>query len=306
MDDDSFTDEDNLLSTFSPRFSASYEFAEDWRINGSVGRYFKIPPYTILGFRNNEGSLINQNSQYTESDHYVLGLEHYFGPSSNITLEGFYKRYDDYPVSVLDQVSLANKGAGFEILGSEAIETVGRGRSYGLELQYQQKLTNNFYGIFAYTFFYSEFTGFDRDTYLPSVWDSRHLLSFTSGYKLNKNWEVSARYRFAGNTPFVPTNLDATLESYPEVILDYSRLGEEELYTFSQLDLRIDKKWNFEKISLNVFVEAQNILGQEQPQPTQYGLTRNDNGTVVNPRSLTAIDTDTGQIIPSLGVVIDF
>lgn len=306
VDDDSFTNKDNLLSTFSPRFSASYEFAEDWRINGSVGRYYKIPPYTILGFRNNEGVLINQNSEYTVSDHYVLGLEHYFGPSSNITLEGFYKRYDDYPVSVLDQVSLANKGAGFEILGSEDIETVGRGRSYGLELQYQQKLTNNFYGIFAYTFFYSEFTGFDRDVYLPSVWDSRHLLSFTSGYKLNKNWEVSARYRFAGNTPFVPTDQDATLESYPEIVLDYSRLGEDKLDVFSQLDLRIDKKWNFEKLSLNVFVEAQNVLGQEQPQPTQYGLSRNANGAIANPRSLTAIDTDTGQIIPSLGVVIDF
>ncbi|WP_350286938.1 TonB-dependent receptor [uncultured Croceitalea sp.] len=306
MDDDTFTDEDNLLSTISPRFSASYEFSENWRINGSIGRYFKIPPYTILGFRDNDGTLVNENSEYTLSDHYVIGLQHYFGPSSSISLEGFYKRYDDYPVSVLDQVSLANKGADFEILGSEDVETVGRGRSYGLELQFQQKLTNNFYGIFAYTFFYSEFTGFDRNEYLPSVWDSRHLVSFTGGYKLKRNWEVSARYRFAGNTPFVPTDLDGTLANYPEVQLDYSRLGEEKLDVFSQLDLRIDKKWNFEKLSLDVFVEAQNVLGQDIPQPTQFGLARDGSGPVIEPRSLTAIEVDTGQIIPSIGVVVDF
>lgn len=306
MDDDTFTNEDNLLSTFSPRLSVSYEFIEDWKINASVGRYYKIPPYTILGFRNNQNQLVNENVNYTLSDHFVIGIQNYLSPSASISLEGFYKRYDDYPVSVLDDVSLANKGADFEVLGSEDIESVGRGRSYGAELQFQQKLTNNFYGIFAYTFFYSEFTGFDRDRYLPSVWDSRHLISFTGGYKLNRNWEISARYRFAGETPFVPTDIDATLNAYPEIVLDYNRLGQENLNVFSQLDVRIDKKWNFEKLSLNIFAEVQNLLAQEIPQPTQFGLARDSNGQIQNPRSLVAIETDTGQIIPSLGIVLDF
>ncbi|MFD0797499.1 TonB-dependent receptor domain-containing protein [Maribacter chungangensis] len=306
MDDDTFTANDNLLSTFSPRMSASYEFAPDWRLNGSVGRYFKIPPYTILGFRNNANELINQDVDYTLSDHVVLGLQHYFTPSSSISLEGFYKRYEDYPVSVRDGVSLANKGGGFEVLGSEPIETVGKGRSYGAELQFQQKLSNNFYGIFAYTWFYSEFTGFDTSNYIPSVWDSRHLVSFVGGYKFNRNWELSSRYRFAGRTPFVPANLDATLANYPEVILDYQRLGEEKLDIFSALDVRLDKKWNFEKFALNLFVEAQNILGQNNPSPPEYGLNRDASGTIAQPRSLVTIAQGEGSVIPGIGVVIDF
>ena len=306
MDDDSFTQNESLISTFSPRLSASYEFATDWRVNGSIGRYFKIPPYTILGFRNNEDQLVNQNVEYTMSDHFVLGLQHYLSPSASISLEGFYKRYTDYPVSLRDGVSLANKGGGFEVLGSEPIETVGMGRSYGAELQFQQKLSNNFYGIFSYTWFYSEFTGFDTKRYLPSVWDSRHLISFVGGYKLNRNWEFSARYRFAGRTPFVPTNLEATLENYPEVILDYSRLGEEKLTLFSQLDVRLDKKWNFEKFAFDLFIEAQNILGQNIPSPTEFGLNRDDMGRVLEPQSLVVIEEDGGQLIPSIGIVIDF
>lgn len=307
MDNDSFTENDNLFSTFSPRASVSYEFQKDWKVNASVGRYYKLPPYTILGYKNNLGQLVNKNVDYTVSTHYVVGLEHYFSPSSSIAIEGFYKKYEDYPVSVRDRVSLANKGADFEVLGSEEIESVGRGRSYGIELQFQQKLSNNFYGIFAYTWFFSEFTGFDRSLYLPSTWDSRHLLSFTGGIKMKKNWELSARYRFAGKTPFVPTNEQATLISYPEIVLDYSRLGKEKLDVFSQLDIRIDKKWNFKKFSFNVFLEAQNILSQKIPRPTEFGLARNENGNILQPRSLIAIENDnSGQVIPSIGVVLDF
>ena len=306
IDDDTFTSEDNLLSTFSPRLSLSYKFKENWRLNASVGRYFRIQPYTILGFRDNNSNLINQNVDYTRSDHYVLGIQHNFSSSSNISLEGFFKDYSNVPVSVLDGVSLANLGAGFEVLGNEAVETVGRGRSYGLELQFQQKLSNNFYGIFAYTYFFSEFTGFDRSQFLPSVWDSRHLISFTGGYKLNRNWEISARYRFAGTTPFIPTDTDATLDNFPEVILDFDRLGEEQLDVFSQLDIRIDKKWNFKKWSLDVFIEAQNILSQEIPQPTEFGLNRSLDGSIIEPRSLVSIEMDSRQVIPSLGIIVDF
>ncbi|MDB4226513.1 TonB-dependent receptor, partial [Flavobacteriaceae bacterium] len=306
MDDDSFTSSNDLLSSFSPRLSLSYEFLEDWRISATAGRYFKIAPYTILGFKDASGNFTNKESDYTQSDHYVIGLQHYLNPAASISLEGFYKRYTDYPVSVLDQVSLANKGADFEVLGNEDVETVGKGRSYGLEFQYQQKLLNNFYSIFSYTYFFSEFTGFDTAIYIPSVWDSRHLASFVGGYKLKKNWEISSRYRFAGKTPYVPTNLDATLASYPEIILDYTRLGEEKLATFSQLDIRVDKKWNYEQLSLNIFFEIQNVLGQSIPRPNEYGLSRDMSGNLTNPLSLSQINQDTSTSIPSIGIVIDF
>jgi outer membrane receptor for ferrienterochelin and colicin len=306
MDDDSFTTSSGLVSNFSPRLSLSYEFLEDWRISATAGRYFKIAPYTILGFRDSNGILSNQDSDYTQSDHYVVGLQHYLNPAASVSLEGFYKKYSNYPVSVLDQISLANKGADFEVLGNEDVETIGNGRSYGLEFQYQQKLLNNFYSIFSYTYFFSEFTGFETDIYTPSVWDSRHLISFVGGYKLKKNWEISSRYRFAGQTPYVPTNLDATLASYPEIILDYTRLGEEKLATFSQLDIRVDKKWNYNKYSLNIFFEVQNVLGQSIPRPNEYGLSRDMNGNLNNPLSLSQINQDTSTSIPSIGIVVDF
>jgi outer membrane receptor for ferrienterochelin and colicin len=306
MDDDSFTIGNDLFSTFSPRASLSFEFIDDWKINASAGRYFKIPPYTILGFRNLNDDLLNKDVNYTQSDHLVLGLQHILSNSSYASLESFYKKYDDYPVSVIDRVSLANKGGGFEVLGNEEVMSVGQGRSYGMEFLFQQKLSKNFYGIFSYTWFKSEFTGFDNHKYLPSVWDSRHLISFTGGYKLSKQWEISSRFRFAGKTPFVPTDLDATLENYPDIILDYDRLGEQNLDVFSQLDLRIDKKWNFKNMALGLYIDIQNVLAQEIPQTPDYGLNRNSDGTIIEPRSLVEIQNDSGTVIPSIGIIWDF
>lgn len=308
LDADTFTTGSNLIDNLSPRIAASYRLTEDerWKVNASLGRYFKMPTYTMLGFQDIAGNFINRNNRYTKSDHYVAGIEYNWSPTSRITIEGFLKDYSQYPVSVLDQVSLANKGGGFEVLGNEPIVDSGEGQSYGMEVLFQQKLTKNFYGVLAYTYFFSEFSQ-ENGPLLPTVWDSRNLLSFTGGYKLKRNWEISMRYRYAGKTPYVPTNVAASLAAYPRIILDYSRLGDVNLEAFSQGDIRIDKKWNFRRLSFNFYLEIQNFLAQAVPRPQEYGLARTEDGMEVQPRELIVIDTDRTQTpLPSFGFVFDF
>jgi hypothetical protein len=308
VDGNTFTDGGmNMFDTFSPRLSVAYVAAPRWTLNASAGRYFKIPPYTILGFQDNAGNYLNQDSEYIQSDHLVAGLEFLPRRSTRITLEGFYKRYDNYPVSVRDGVSLANLGGGFEVLGNEDIESVGLGRSYGMEMLIQQKLNKNFYGILAYTLYWSEFTGMDRETYLPSVWDNRHLLTFTGGYKLPRNWEIGLRVRYLGPTPFPPVDQEASVDSYPILINDYQRLGNERLEAFNQTDIRIDKKWNFTNWTFNLFLEVTNVLSNDLPNPPSYSLDRGDNGQILQPRRLIQVpDTDNSAALPTIGIVIDF
>ena len=308
MDQDTFTKESSLLENTSPRLALSYILSKDnrWKLNFTVGRYFKIPTYTSLGFKNFYNQYVNKSSKYTRSDHLVSGIEYNSTQSSRFTFEAFYKTYDNYPVSVIDGVSLANKGAGFEVLGNEAIFTNGRGKAYGLEFLYQQKLSNNFYGIFSYTFFYSKFSGLDNK-FLPSVWDNRHLLSFTGGYKLKKNWELSAKFRYNYKTPYAPVDLSSSAKAYPEIIFDYSQLGNYYLNDFGKLDIRIDKRWNYKTTSLNFYIDIENILISNIPVPPEYGLERDDNGEVINPLNLTEVVSESsGSLIPSIGIVFDF
>ena len=306
-DEDNFSTGSKLIDNLSPRVSTSYALTKDRRLkwNNSVGTYFKIPTYTVLGFKNLTGHFTNQNSKYTKSSHYVTGFDYSIGNASKISIEGFIKRYFDFPVSILDGVSLANKGADFEVLGNEDIVTTGEGRTKGIEFLFQQKLTRNFYGIFSYTFFKSEFTDINGD-YLPSVWDSKHLSSFSGGYKLKRNWEISSRWRFAGKTPFVPYDLEASLNNYPNMVLDYSQLGNVKLGNFSQIDVRFDKKWNKENLSINLFIEILNLLAQKIPSPTVFGLERDDFGNILTPLNLVEVDVNRESIIPSFGFSIDF
>ena len=307
-DADSFSQGSNLIDNISPRLSLSFALTDDqrWKVNTSLGRYFKIPTYTMLGFQN-QNLFVNRNASYTQSNHYVAGIEYNLTPASRISVEGFLKQYSNYPISIIDGVSLANKGGGFEVLGNEAINSEGVGQSRGGEFLFQQKLSKNFYGIFAYTYFFSEFSGLDRIS-RPSVWDSRHLISFVGGYKLKRNWELSARWRFAGKNPYVPTNVEASTLSYPEIILDYDRLGDVKLAAFNQADIRIDKKWNFNKLSFNFYFEVQNFLAQSNPSPEEYGLNRSEDGTIILPRSLIPVTTNEGNSspLPSFGFVLFF
>jgi hypothetical protein len=53
-------------------------------------------------------------------------------------------------------------------------------------------------------------------------------------------------------------------------VLDCSRLNSERLDLFNQLDLRIDKKYNFKRTSLDLFVDIQNILLFRQQSAPNY------------------------------------
>ena len=307
-DQDNFTSENKIFENISPRIALSLSLSRNkkWNLNFTSGRYYKMPTYTSLGFRDLNNMLTNKNSKYTQSDHIVVGLEFINSESSRFTVELFDKRYSNYPVSSTDMVSLANKGGDFEVLGNEKILTVGKGKSYGMELLYQQKLKNNFYGILSYTFFYSKFSGIDK-IYLPSVWDNRNLFSFTGGYKLKKNWEISSKLRYTDKTPYAPINFELSNASYPEIIFDYSQLGNYFLDKFLKLDLRIDKRWNFKSTSMNFYIDAENLLANEIPVPPEYGLLRDSNQNVIIPRSLIEVESDNRtSIIPSVGFVFYF
>jgi hypothetical protein len=230
-----------------------------------------------------------------------LGYESYLDTALLFSIEGFYKKYSNYPVSINDNVSLANKGGDFEILGDEAVDYIGRGISYGMELMLQQKFIDRGYGILSYTYFHSLFDN-GTNEFLPSAWDSRHLVSFTGGYALKKNWNLSMRYRFAGKTPFAVIDTEKTLENYPIISYDYQSLKTSRLKNFSQMDIRIDKKWNNKRNTIDFYMELQNALKSEIPQAPQYALISDDNQNPV----LVNASSDSKKIIPTIGFVIDF
>lgn len=276
-DGNTFTDSGHALHrTLSPRISASYGLAPNWRLNASLGRYYKIPIYPALGYRDEAGTLVNKNLPYTRSDHATAGVEYIPTPNLRFTLEGFIKQYSQYPISARTGVSLANQGGDFGIIGNERLLGTGDGTAWGVELFAQQKLTRNLYFTGAYTLFWSRFSGADG-VQQPSAWDNRHLLSLLLGRKFKNNWEVGLKYRFQGGAPFTPFDMDASQRNYTTTgrgTLDFARLNAERLGPFSQFDFRVDKKWNFKRTTFDLFVDVQNAFAQSNPAYPQYTFQR--------------------------------
>lgn len=309
----------NPLKTLSPRVALSYSIDERWRLNVSTGRYYKLPVYPTLGYREGN-SFSNKDAAYIGSTHYVAGLEFLPLSSLRFTLEGFLKQYDHYPLSLRNGISIANAGVEFGQIGAEPVESEGKGRAYGIELFAQQKLTRNSFFTISYTLFKSQFTGVDGE-YRPAAWDNRNLLSAIYGRKLKHNWEIGFKFRYAGASPYTPFDLEASRLNYlslGEGIRDYTRVNSQRLRSFKQFDLRIDKKWNLRKLTIDVFLDIQNLTNSKSTGSLTYTFERNEDntgfattdGAAVEPDGSNAIPIilkdDDGTILPSIGFIIEF
>jgi len=321
FDQNTFTNNGmNPLKTLSPRIALSTVISNKFTFNASIGSYFKLLPYTVLGFRDNNNQLVNKNSEYTKSTHYVAGLEYLPSADTRFTFETFYKKYNNVPISVTNGISLSNLGGDFSVLGNEAILSTGKGRSYGFEFFAQQKLTKRFFSVVSYTYFVSQYTNANNN-YTASSWDNRHLFSFVGGYKFNRNWELGLKFRFQGGVPFTPYDLVASQQNYLTLgtgNLDYAQINSQRLSNFNSSDIRIDKKWYFKKTTLDFFIDITNWYLAKSTAPDIYTFKRNadntafltTNGQPIQQNGSNAIpfllkNTD-ANVTPTIGFIVEF
>jgi hypothetical protein len=248
----------NILDQISPRFSASYNIVPELSWNFNTGRFYQLPPYTTLGFRNNAGDLVNRDNRitYISADHIVSGFELRPGEVSSISVEGFFKRYRNYPLSIVDSIPLASRGADFGVFGDEEVISASEGRSYGIEVLTRSR---NFYDanvILSYTLVRSEFRSIEGD-YTPTAWDNRHILNLTAQRSLPRNWDIGFKWRYVGGAPYTPFDLDksslrAAWDAQNMPYPDLSRFNARRLGAFHQLDIRIDKQYFLAQLVITV------------------------------------------------------
>jgi len=315
----------NLLSQISPRLSASYQLNPSLSVNFNTGRYYQRPAYTTLGFSNTDGTLINKKNglQYISVDHLVGGLEYLPDDESVISLEGFYKYYRDYPFSVNDSISLANKGADYGTFGDEEVLSIAEGRAYGMELLARHRDLWGFNIILSYTLVRSEFKKFDDNlnltsSFISSSWDNIHLLNLTATRDLKRNWQVGFKWRYVGGSPYTPfdenkSSLISAWNARGREYLDFSQLNTLRLDPFHQLDIRIDKQYFFDKWSLMFYIDVQNVYNFKSDEPDKLITQTDQNGNlVIDPDDQTRYDLKriesdgSGTVLPSLGIIVQF
>lgn len=325
MDGNSYSSQmSNPLDQLSPRLALSYAFAPKWQLNANVGRYYQEPSYTTMGYRNKAGEVVNRANgiRYIASNQATFGISFAPNNDSRISVEGFYKGYSDYPVSLIDSTVIGSNGTDVFAVGAEPVRSNGVGRAYGAEFMYRN---NNLWGNMvsvAYTYFFSEFRKMDANfratgPYIPSSWDYRHLISVVFMRNIGKGWEAGIRWRFSGGAPYTPYDMELSsrVEAWDashRPYLDYSLRNSGRLPAFHQMDLRVDKTFFFKKWTLALYVDIQNIynykaLGQDVVMPQRdgdghYMLDPNRPGHYLMESFPNEIG---GTIIPTFGVIIE-
>lgn len=313
----------NPFNQLSPRFSLSYALTPQLAFNFNTGIFNQLPPYPTLGFKEKNVFINQDNLKYIRAAHIVGGFEFNTRFDSKISIEGYYKKYANYPFLTREQVTLANLGGDFGVVGNDRAVSTSEGRTYGLELLFQQRLYKGFYGILAYTLGHSDFE--DRTGKLiASAWDTRHTAVATLGYQFKRNWEVGIKFRTATGIPYTPdapeTNIVAIWNANGRAIPDYfNSLNTRRTEGYATFDIRIDKKWFGRKTTWNIYFDVQNALGAAVNRP----LTLLDRPLDADKKPIgdapvftdskgvkryktKVIDDNSGNATPSIGLQIDF
>jgi hypothetical protein len=189
---------------------------------------------------------------------------------------------------------MANTGAGFggsedgyAAFGIDPLVSEGDGTAWGAELLLQKKLSEvPCYGTFSVSYNVSEFRALDG-VLRPSSFDQRWIMNVGGGYVLNDKWEFSTKFRLATGRPYTPYG--------PGGLQDPALINTLRVATNHSLDVRVDRRWQFEGWNLITYIDIQNIYNRKAQDVPRF----NDRTGQL----------DTGNsigILPSIGVSAEF
>jgi hypothetical protein len=266
----------NQKNVVSPRFGISYELNKVTTLNASTGIYYQAPDYLWI-----TADAANKNLKFIKAYHYVAGIEHLFASDLKVSVEAYYKKYTNYPVSSLvPSYVLISGGAdnGPNLLFGPATSD-GYGYTRGIDISVQKKLTGSgFYGMLNYSFAESKVTALVGGE-KPGDFDYRHNLNIIAGYQLSNDWLVGLKFRYTTGRPYTPFDADASAIA-GRGVSDFNNFNGARYKDYNRLDIRVDKKWNFKKLSIVTYFELENIFNTSNVYQYFWNEYKNEQSTI--------------------------
>ena len=261
---------DSGHADFAPRIVARYDLVKGLdpdhperqprrtTLKGGVGVFYQPPQ-----FQETNPVFGTPGLTSNRAIHYSVGVEQEITRQVEISVEGFYK-------DLTNQVSRAPNAAGAYTYSNQ-----GLGSVVGLETLLKYKPDKRFFGWIAYTLSRSV----RRDTasspeYLFQ-YDQTHNLIILGSYRLGRGWEFGGRFRIVSgplDTPVLPAPALPAL--YAADSGAYTPLQgqafSKRLPLFHQLDLRIDKRWQFRTWRFSTYLDIQNVYNNAAVEGLSY------------------------------------
>lgn len=306
----------DLSDQLSPRLSLSYQLTEHWSLSGNAGLYYQLPPYTALGFKNNNGLYANKYAlRYMQVSQGSVGLNWRKGDTFEVSVEGFYKDYDKIPLSVADGIPLTCKGNDYGVIGNELLTSTAQGRSYGAELLLKWLVAKKLNLASSFTLFKSEYRTDKESEYIASAWDNRFIFNLRGTYNLPRHWSVGMKVSCIGGAPYTPYDADKSSlvtawNAQGKPYYDYTRYNEKRLPAFTQVDIRIDKTFYLKRCMLGFYIDLQNIAGSKLKQADvlmSTGVIKNPDAPIAEQRYvMKSLKQESGTLLPTLGITFEY
>jgi len=257
-------DEGTKKWTADPRMAARWDVHSGYprtTIKGGAGLFHQPPEAyeSIVPF----GSTGLSSESAT---HYSLGFEQELAPPLELSFEGFYKDLNGLVLATVNQNGSEN---------GLSYQNVGSGRSYGSELLLRYKPGNGgrFFGWIAYTLSRSERKDADDGDLYRYDYDQTHILTALASYKLGRGWQIGGRFRYVTGSPYTP-ELGGTVDYDAGTYAPVTSLAQNSrrLPAFHQLDVRVDKTWQFRSWALSAYLDVQNAYNHQNTESIGYNF----------------------------------
>ena len=246
-------------TVFEPRLTTRLALGERFTGKGGVGLFAQDPQPDETN-----PTFGNPDLRAERAMHVSVGAE--YRPWSHLTLDAtlFYK---DLRNLVSPSETLV---VGDGMWRPLQFDNRGRGRVMGGELVIRHDWHDRFAGWLAYTLSRSvrRDSGATEDRLFD--FDQTHILTAVGTYAFARTWHIGARFRLVSGNPRTPIEgavFNASADRYQAV---YGRPNSARNAAFHQLDLRIEKRWVFERWMLNLYLDVQNVYNRANPEGVVY------------------------------------
>jgi len=255
---------------FAPRIVARYDLvkgadpdhpevlARRTTLKGGVGVFYQPPQ-----FQETNPVFGTPGLTSNRAIHYSFGIEQEITRQVDISVEGFYK-------DLTNQVSRAPNAA-----GAYTYANFGLGSVIGLETLLKYKPDKRFFGWIAYTLSRSVRRDDASSPEYLFQYDQTHNLIMLGSYRLGRGWEFGGRFRIVSGPLDTPVVSRPALPAlYAADAAAYTPLQAEPFSTrlplFHQLDLRIDKRWQFRDWRFSTYLDIQNVYNNAAVEGLAY------------------------------------
>jgi outer membrane cobalamin receptor len=235
---DAFVRNSDVL--IQPRAQATWNVVDGSTLRAAAGRYSR-PPEDLD--ENLQDDLLAERAT-----HVTLGAEQRLLPGLTATATAFHNSLDELVVLDGSRRDMASLGGYIN---------AGTGRAYGLELMLRLR-RDDFFGWISYTGAHAtrrDSSGADDRLF---DYDQAHNLIAVASWQLSPKWQLGGRFQLTTGKPYTPVTssiYQADRDSYLPV---FGEVNSRRVDTQHQLDLRVDRVWQFRTWKLSGYLDIAN------------------------------------------------